>query len=62
MDKQTYGRPSEVVAQDGRVLVDGPDGVDVALTPEAASETAARLADKAVEAAAQESDADSQVR
>lgn len=46
----TYSRPSDVVGSDGRVLVDGPDAVDVALTPEAADETAKRLAKAAKDA------------
>lgn len=53
MEKKTYSKPSEVVAEDGRVLVDGPDAVDVALTPEAALETGDRLIDEATLAAAQ---------
>jgi hypothetical protein len=35
--------PSQVVAEDGQVIVDGPDGVAVTLTPDAAEETARRL-------------------
>jgi hypothetical protein len=54
MAKQTYDKPSEVIADDGKVLVDGPDGVDVALTPDAALETADRLTDEAARAAGQE--------
>lgn len=53
MKKATYTKPSEVVAEDGRVLVDGPDGVDVALSPDAAVETGGRLIDAAAEAARQ---------
>ena len=53
MDKQTYDKPSDVVAEEGRVLVDGPDHVDIALTPEAALETGGRLIDGAAEAAGQ---------
>ncbi len=49
----TYTEPSEVTAQDGRVLVDGPDHVDVALTPEAAEETSDRLLEGAAKAAGQ---------
>lgn len=51
MNKETYDKPSDVVSEDGRVLVDGPDGVDVALTPEAALETGGRLIDQAAKAA-----------
>ena len=46
MNKQTYSKPTDVTAEEGRVLLDGPDGVDVALTPEAAIETGERLIDK----------------
>jgi hypothetical protein len=53
MSKETYDKPSEVASEDGRVLVDGPDGVDVALTPEAALETGGRLIDEAAKAAGQ---------
>jgi len=35
----TYDEPSSVAAEDGNVVLDGPDGVDVKLTPEAAIET-----------------------
>lgn len=51
MSKETYSKPSEVTTDEGRVLVDGPDGVDVALTPEAALETGGRLMDEAAKAA-----------
>jgi hypothetical protein len=40
---RTYGTPSEVVAEAGEVIVDGPDGVAVSLTPDAALETSQRL-------------------
>ena len=45
MDSKTHDEPSEVAAEDGVVYVDGPDGVAVALTPEAAIETSHRLLD-----------------
>jgi hypothetical protein len=54
MTKETYSKASEVVAEDGKVLVDGPDHVDVALTPEAAVETGERLIDEGARAAGQE--------
>lgn len=53
MTQKTYDKPSDVVAEQGRVLVDGPDGVDVALTPESALETGGRLIDAAAKAAGQ---------
>lgn len=54
MDKNTiYDEPSRVSAVDGVVEIDGPDAVDVALTPEAAEETSERLLSGAVKAAGQ---------
>jgi hypothetical protein len=41
--KALFDEPSEVKAVDGKVEVDGPDAVDVALTPAAAIETSDRL-------------------
>lgn len=52
-DKETYSEPSDVVAEEGTVKVDGPDGVNVGLTPEAAEETGGRLIDQAAKAAGQ---------
>ena len=46
MDKRIHDEPSEVSAAEGTVVVDGPDGVAVTLTPDAAAETASRLEDK----------------
>jgi len=48
-----YPDPSDVSAVDGAVEMDGPDAVDVALTPEAAEETSERLTDQAVKARGQ---------
>ena len=48
-----FDEASEVAADKGEVIVDGPDGVAVSLTPEAAIETGERLQDGAVEAAGQ---------
>ena len=42
-DKIVYDKPSEVDAVDGVVSVEGPDAVDVKLTPDAAAETSDRL-------------------
>ncbi|MGR6329192.1 hypothetical protein ACU5AX_09010 [Sphingomonas sp. XXL09] len=50
----THNKPSDVVAEEGRVLVDGPDGVAVALTPMAAVSTSDRLHDAATEAFGQQ--------
>ena len=40
---RSYDEPSEVAAEGGEVVVDGPDGVAVTLTPDAAAETSQRL-------------------
>jgi hypothetical protein len=40
---RAYDEPSEVSAEEGEVLVDGPDGVAVTFTPDAAAETSQRL-------------------
>lgn len=46
--------PSEVDAEDGEVIVDGPDGVAVSMTPEAAAETSDRLFTGAAKARGQQ--------
>lgn len=54
MDKRTvYDQPSDVSAEEGAVEVEGPDKVDVAMTPEAAEETSDRLTAEAVKARGQ---------
>ena len=50
---EVYEDPSEVKAVDGRVEVDGPDAVDVTMTPEAAEETSERLLGQAFKARGQ---------
>jgi hypothetical protein len=40
---QSHAQPSEVNAEQGEVIVEGPDGVAVSLTPDAAEETARRM-------------------
>lgn len=42
--------PSVVTAEEGEVMMDGPDGVSVSLHPDAAEETARRLMTAAAEA------------
>lgn len=54
-DKETvYDEASDVKVVDGKVQVDGPDAVDVSLTPEAAEETSERLLAGAFKARGQE--------
>ena len=40
--EKAHGEPSEVRAEEGEVIAEGPDGVAVSVTPEAAAETFAR--------------------
>jgi hypothetical protein len=48
-----YDEATKVSAEDGEVILDGPDGVDVRLTPEAAEETSENLLEGAAMAAGQ---------
>lgn len=50
----THDEPSQVVAEEGQVIVDGPGGVVVTLTPEAAGETGHRLIEQAGRAQGQQ--------
>ena len=52
---KSYDTPSEVSADQGEVIVDGPGGVAVSLTPEAAIETGDRLILRGLEARGQQS-------
>jgi hypothetical protein len=52
-EDKIYDEPSNVEAKDGAVTVDGPDAVDVKLTPEAAEKTADRLTEELVRARGQ---------
>jgi hypothetical protein len=54
MDGLIHNDPSKTEAEEGVVLVDGPNGVAVALTPEAAIETSDRLLFAAEQAKAQQ--------
>ena len=54
MNDKAYDTPSEVTAEAGEVLVDGPDGTAFSLTPEAAAETSDRLLEQAAIARGQE--------
>lgn len=48
-----YDEPSDVAAEKGDVVVDGPDGVAVTLAPDAAAETSHRLLEAGVTATGQ---------
>jgi hypothetical protein len=48
-----YDEATEVSAEDGEVILDGPDGVDFNITPEAAEQTADNLIHGAAKAAGQ---------
>ena len=52
-EDDVYEEPSKICADDGAVSLDGPDSVDVKLTPEAAEQTADRLIEEAVRARGQ---------
>ena len=53
MPGKIHNRPSDVTAEKGVVMVDGPDGVAVTLTPKAAVETSERLLEAGIEAQGQ---------
>lgn len=50
---KTYDQPSDVDADEGAVVVKGPDAVDVRLTPGAAEETSERLLEGVMKARGQ---------
>lgn len=52
-DPKVFDEATKVSAKDGEVILDGPDAVDVKLTPEAARETSTRLWDGAAKAKGQ---------
>ena len=53
MMKEVQNTPSEVSADYGEVMVDGPDGITYSMTPDAATRTSARLLTEAARARAQ---------
>lgn len=55
---QLQTRPGIAVAEQGVVILDGPDGAAVTMTPEAAAATSASLMDAAATAQQQAADAD----
>ena len=50
MSVEACSSPSEGAAEAGEVIVEGPDGVAVTMTADAAEETARRMLDAASEA------------
>jgi hypothetical protein len=50
---ELFDEATKVSAKDGEVILDGPDGVDVKMTPEAAEKTAEELEKGAAKAAGQ---------
>ncbi len=52
-DSQVYDEASDVDAEDGAVVVRGPDAVDVRMTPTAAEETSEKLLEGALKARGQ---------
>lgn len=53
VDNKLHDEASSVTAEEGQVMVDGPDGVAVSMTPDAAAETSDRLLQGAAEAQGQ---------
>lgn len=54
MTIKPHDSPSDVTAEEGEVVVDGPGGVALSFTPEAAAETSDRLLQGAMAAKGQE--------
>ena len=50
---ELYAEATEVTARDGEVILDGPDGVDVKITPKTAKQTTDNLIEDAVQARGQ---------
>lgn len=49
-DGTVYDEVTKVTTKDGEVILDGPDGVDVTMTPAAAAETGHELINGAMKA------------
>jgi hypothetical protein len=52
-DQKIYHQPSSVTAEDGDVLILGPDDVHVTMDPDAAEETSNRLLEGSMKARGQ---------
>ncbi|MGH6617274.1 hypothetical protein [Sphingomonas sp.] len=57
--KAPHNIPTEATAEQGEVMLDGPDGLAVSLTPDAARRSAERIARAAQEAGDQSRSAES---
>ena len=53
MISKPFDTPSDVAAEDGEVMVDGPGAIAFSFTPDAAAETSQRLLDGAATAQGQ---------
>lgn len=53
MSRAPHDTPTEATAENGEVLLDGPDGLATSMTPEAARKSAAAINAAADEAAGQ---------
>jgi hypothetical protein len=58
MGQKLYDEPTKVTAENGEVRLDGPNGIDVSMTPEAALETSDRLLSAGLAAQGQKVEAD----
>ena len=56
MQPGVYSDAGKASAERGQVLLDGPDGIAISLTPDAAEETGRSLIEAAAEAKTQSSD------
>lgn len=54
MSRKPYDTPAEATAENGEVMIDGPDGIAVSLTPKAAHESARKIERAAGQAEAQD--------
>jgi len=55
MTTKAHDVPTTVTAEEGEVMLDGPDGLAVSFTPDAASKSAAAIAEAATKAQLQSS-------
>jgi hypothetical protein len=56
MSMKAHDVPTNVTAEEGEVMLDGPDGLAVSFTPEAASKSASAIAEAASRAQLQSKD------